>query len=104
MLSAYPTYEQIPTALFRVRLVTAIRQGRRDEAARLARSRTPDLVLDLRSDLLADLALLVGGDGADVNAAERDRVIGELHALPAVRRWIDRVSRDLTRELGVVAA
>jgi hypothetical protein len=89
MLAQAPTYALGDSAVFRVRLLRALRTGNMDEAARLATSRTPDLSLDLRSDLLADVTLVAIGGG---DPGLRERVVADLVAMPQIRGWIQSVA------------
>jgi hypothetical protein len=96
----YPSYPYAARAHFRVGLVVAIRAGDLEAAARIARTRTPDLPLFLRDDVLADVVLAVV-EGADPE--ERERIAAELRDDAQVRTWVDAVAPGLCdRMLGVV--
>jgi hypothetical protein len=88
----FPTYPRLSSSLLRVRLVRAMRGGDRDAACAIARSRTADLPLPYREDVLADLALASRGDVADEDVARLD---AELHDDAELRAWIDAVAPGL---------
>lgn len=92
MAQAYPTYPFLSRAAFSVRLITAVRSGDAKRAAELAMSRTPDLPIDLRTDLLCDVILAESGE--PMGADERERIHAELRDLPAIARWIDDLRKS----------
>lgn len=82
----FPSFAQMSRATFRVRLLAAVRKKDLATAARIALSRTPELPLDLKTDLLADAAL--AASGGPMSAEERDRIALELRAMPDVDAWV----------------
>jgi hypothetical protein len=88
----FPTYPRLSSSLLRVRLLRAMRGGDRDAACAIARSRTADLPLPYREDVLADLALASRGDASDEDVARLD---AELHDDAELRAWIDAVAPGL---------
>ncbi|MBX3232893.1 MAG: hypothetical protein KIT84_42275 [Labilithrix sp.] len=95
LTNGFPTYALMSRALFRVRLVAAVRRRDLEAAARIALSRRPEMPLDLKIDLLADVALAASGD--PMSADERERIAIELRAMPEVSAWVERVAGDLSR-------
>jgi hypothetical protein len=93
----FPTYPRLSSSLLRVRLVRAMRGGDRDAACAIARSRTADLPLPYREDVLADLALASRGDATDEDGARLD---AELHDDAELRTWIDAVAPGLRADRG----
>jgi len=88
----FPTYPRLSSSLLRVRLVRAMRAGDRDDACSIARSRTADLPLPYREDVLADLALASRGDATEEDLARLD---AELHDDGELRAWLDAVAPGL---------
>jgi hypothetical protein len=88
----FPTYPRLSSSLLRVRLVRAMRAGERDAACVIARSRTADLPLPYREDVLADLALASRGEATDDDLARLD---AELHDDAELRAWLDAVAPGL---------
>ena len=88
----FPTYPRLSSSLLRVRLVRAMRAGDRDAACAIARSRTADLPLPYREDVLADLALASRGDATEEDLARLD---AELHDDGELRAWLDAVAPGL---------
>jgi hypothetical protein len=88
----FPTYPRLSSSLLRVRLVRAMRAGERDAACAIARSRTADLPLPYREDVLADLALASRGEATDEDLARLD---AELHDDAELRAWLDAVAPGL---------
>ena len=88
----FPTYPRLSSSLLRVRLVRAMRAGDRDAACAIARSRTADLPLPYREDVLADLALASRGDASEEDLARLD---AELHDDGELRAWLDAVAPGL---------
>jgi hypothetical protein len=88
----FPTYPRLSSSLLRVRLVRAMRSGDRDAACAIARSRTADLPLPYREDVLADLALASRGDATDEDLTRLD---AELDDDAELRGWIDCVAPGL---------
>jgi hypothetical protein len=93
----FPTYPRLSSSLLRVRLLRAMRAGERDAACAIARSRTADLPLPYREDVLADLALASRGDATDEDLARLD---AELHDDAELRSWIDAVAPGLRADRG----
>jgi hypothetical protein len=69
-----------------VRLVRATRAGDRDAACAAARSRTGDLPLPYRDDVLADLAHASRGEATEDDLARLD---AELRDDAELRAWLD---------------
>ncbi len=88
-LRTNPWYTHAAAATFRVQLIGAARRGDLAGAAEIARTRTPDLPLDLRTDLLCDVILEANGSRT---TTERRRTQRELASLPDVAAWIDAVA------------
>lgn len=88
----FPSYPRLASSVLRVRLVRAIRAGDRDAACAVARSRTGDLPLPYREDVLADLALASRGEATDDDLARLD---AELRDDAELRGWLDAVAPGL---------
>jgi len=100
----FPGFVLMQRAELRVRLVLAVRRGDLEEARRIAGTRTPDMPLTIRDEMLADLVLAAT---TAVPADERDRIDGELHDDPELRAWIDGIApglRERSRTRVAVAA
>lgn len=95
LTNGFPTYSLLARALFRVRLVSAVRRRDLVAAAAIALSRTPEMPLDLKIDLLADAALAASGE--PMSAGERERIATELRAMPEVNAWVSQIAGDLSR-------
>jgi hypothetical protein len=92
LVHGFGRYALLPSALFKVRLVSAVRRGDFGAAAELARSRTPEMPIDLRIDLLADVALMESGD--PIGKEERERITTELRSMPDVNSWVEQLVGD----------
>lgn len=88
----HPTYSDLPAALLRVRLVGAAHRGDRNASFAAARSRTPDLALPYREEILADLVL---ASRNELSEADRDRLEQEMKDDEQLRRWIELVAPAL---------
>lgn len=96
----YPTYADLPGSLLRVRLVSAAHRGDRNGAYAAARSRTPDLALPYREEILADLVL---ASFNELTEADRERVQQEMRDDEQLRRWIEVVAPALVDERSAAA-
>jgi hypothetical protein len=97
----FPTYPRLSSSLLRVRLVRAMRGGERNAACAIARSRTADLPLPYREDVLADLALVSRGEATEEDLA---RLAAELHDDGELCAWLDAVAPGLRDDRALVAA
>lgn len=88
----FPTYPHLPSSLLRVRLVRAARGGDRDAAFAAARSRTGELPLPYREEILADLVL---ASRRELGEADRARVDSELRDDEQLQRWVEIVAPGL---------
>jgi hypothetical protein len=88
----YPSYPYAGRAHLRVSLAAAVRAGDLEAAAKIARTRSADMPLTLRDDLLIDVVLAVV-DGASTE--ELERIEGELRDDEKVRAWVDAVAPGL---------
>ena len=88
----FPTYSQLAAAQLRVRLLTAVREGDRNAACAVARSRTASMPLPYREDVLADLVLASRGHLSEEDLARLD---GELLDDAGLRSWLDLVAPGL---------
>jgi hypothetical protein len=92
----FPTYAALGSSLMRVRLLRAVRAGDRDAACAIARSRTVELLVPYREDVLADLLLAARGDVSDEDVARLD---AELRDDAELRSWLDAVAPGLRDSL-----
>lgn len=88
----FPTYPRLASSMLRVRLVRAMRAGDRAAACAVARSRTGDLPLPYREDVLADLVLASRAEASEDDLARLD---AELHDDAELRAWLDAVAPGL---------
>lgn len=88
----FPTYPHLPSSLLRVRLVQAARSGDRDAAFAAARSRTGELPMPYREEILADLVL---ASRRELGEADRARVDTELREDEQLQRWVEIVAPGL---------
>lgn len=88
----HSTFAYAARARFRVRLVAAVRAGDGRAAAEVARTRTLDMPLTLRDDVLADIVLAVNDGASD---EERDRIEAEVRDDPELRAWLDAITPGL---------
>lgn len=95
--AAYPYQTR---AVFRIRLMLAVRRGRLEEAAALARARTPELPLSKRDEMLADL-VVAASSGASED--ELVRIHAELREDAQLAGWIEKVAPGLRSRLGARA-
>ena len=73
-------------SMSRVRIVGALRRRDLDTAARLARERTPELPLNRRDEMLADIVLALSG-GRTIEG-EIERLMTELCADAELAAWV----------------
>lgn len=92
-----PAYAFLSTARHRVALARAARRGDLEEAARLA-DQGKDLYLDLRDELLGDVARAVVSPDA-LGARELARLREDLRSSEEASCWLDAVAPGLTRAL-----
>jgi hypothetical protein len=85
----FPAYVVMARAHFRVGLMSAVRRGDLEAASRVATSRTPDLPLSIRDDMLADVVLAAT---TAVPQHERERIDAELQDDAELRAWVDAVA------------
>lgn len=91
MLTAeFPGYPYMPRALFRVRVMRAVREGDLGKAAALAKERTLDMPLFMQDEVLADL--LMETKGEPLPREELIRLRGELDVHPHLCDWLARVA------------
>jgi hypothetical protein len=91
----FPTYSQLATAQLRVRFLSAVHEADRSAACALAKTRTAEMPLPYREDVLADLVLAARGDLAEEDLARLD---GELHDDAELRVWLDLVAPGLRKD------
>lgn len=99
----HPTFAFMTRSVLRVRMVQALRRRDIEEALRLARERTPELPLNRRDEMLADIVIALAGD-KDA-AGEVERIAFELAEDPELAAWIDFMApgaRDRLAEHGHV--
>ncbi len=97
----FPTYPRLSSSLLRVRLVRAMRGGDRNAACAIARSRTADLPLPYREDVLAELALVSRAEATEDDLA---RLAAELQDDSELCAWLDAVAPGLRDDRALVAA
>lgn len=90
-----PPFPFLARTRFRVGLLSLVREGRLDDAARLVAASSQDLPIDPRVELLADL-VAAAAPSATPTAAAIERVERELRADPDARKWIEAVAPGLT--------
>ncbi len=100
LTTSYPGFAWLSRAQLSVRMMLAVRAGEADKAVALARERTPDLPLDLRDEMLADLVVA----RADRAPAELVRLDDELREGPGLRSWIAGVAPRVLAEFEPLAA
>lgn len=84
LATTYPTYAHLTAAIFRTRLLSALRGLSTAAATELARERTPQLALSVHDEAMADAVLALESG----NPRELARLHEEL-ADPALARWLD---------------
>ncbi len=97
----HPTYAFAARATFRAGLVAAARASDLTAAVRLARTRTLDLPLSLRDEMLADVVLAVA-EGASED--EVGRLEADLRDDAQLRGWLESVAPGLRERLGARSA
>jgi hypothetical protein len=88
----FPSFPFASRAHLRIALANALHADDLEAAAKVAHSRSLDMPLPLRDDLLVDVVLAVV-EGA--SAEEIERIGGELGDDETTRRWIDAVAPGL---------
>lgn len=91
LASLPPAYPFRSRALLRVRLVSLVRRGDLDAAAKLASETNLDLPLTARDELLAD-GLCAAVKPESVGAGEVPRIRRELRTVAALRPWLATVA------------
>lgn len=91
LASLPPAYPYRSRALLRVRLVSLVRRGDLDAAAKLASETNLDLPLTARDELLAD-GLCAAVKPESVGAGEVPRIRRELRTVAALRPWLATVA------------
>lgn len=86
-----PAYPYRSRSLLRVRLVSLVRRGDLDAAAKLAAATDLDLPLTARDELLAD-AVRVAADPGALGAGELPRIQRELRTVASLRPWLATVA------------
>jgi len=86
----HPSYAFLGAATFRVRLLQHVRTGNLEGAERLARSRSPELPLPVRDELLADALSITSED--DPNGEVRGHIKEEIARIEEGDRWMQRVA------------
>jgi hypothetical protein len=89
LTTGYPSFAFLSRAQLRVRLMQAARRGDLDKARELARERTPDLPLNVRDEMLADV-LVAAVD--PVPEGEHERLREELREDGELSAWLDKVA------------
>lgn len=82
--STYPSYAHLTGAIFRTRLLSALRSMSVSAATEIARERTPQLALSLHDETMADAVLAL--------ESNHPRELARLHeelADPGLARWLD---------------
>jgi hypothetical protein len=98
LASEFPSFPLAGRAHLRIALASALRAGDLEAAAKVAHSRSLDMPLPLRDDLLVDVVLAVV-DGA--SAEEIERIRGELGDDDTTRKWVDAVAPGLRDKMDV---
>ncbi len=91
LASLPPAYPYRSRALLRVRLVSLVRRGDLDAAAKLASETNLDLPLTARDELLAD-GVCAAVKPESVGAGEVPRIRRELRTVDALRPWLAAVA------------
>lgn len=86
-----PAYPYKSRSLLRVRLVSFVRRGDLDAAAKLAAETNLDLPLTARDELLAD-AVRMAADPGSLGAGELPRIRRELRTVASLRPWLAAVA------------
>jgi len=86
-----PAYPYKSRALLRVRLVSLVRRGDLDAAAKLAAETNLDLPLTARDELLAD-GVRAAVDPGSLGAGELPRIRRELRTVVSLRPWLETVA------------
>lgn len=85
LATTYPSYAHLTAAIFRTRLLSALRGLSAAAASELARERTPQLPLSVEDETMADAVLALESG----HPREIARLHQELGADPALARWLD---------------
>lgn len=93
----HPTFAFLTRSMLRVRMVQALRRRDVEAAVRLARERTPELPLNRRDELLADIVLALSG--GQVAEGEVERLLSELAEDSELAAWIDFMAPDARTRL-----
>ena len=88
----FPAYPGVSRARYRAALYSTLHPSQFFGAPAVARTRTLDMPLSLRDDVLTDV-ILAATDG--VSQDELERIAGELRDDDALRAWIDRMTPGL---------
>ncbi len=83
------TFSHLASAQLRVRLMQAVRRNELAKARELAKTRTPDLPLSARDELLADVLTVTSGEL--IAEGEIERIRAELRADASLRAWLSNV-------------
>ncbi len=94
----YPVFPFRARAAYRVNLLGAIKRGDLATAARIVAGREPEMSVELRIDLLGEVASAAATGGLHDEAAEALR--SELAAMPRAAAWIEKVAPGLTARIG----
>lgn len=86
-----PAYPYKSRSLLRVRLVSLVRRGDLDAAAKLSAETNLDLPLTARDELLAD-AVRIAADPGSLGAGELPRIRRELRTVASLRPWLETVA------------
>ncbi len=94
----HPSFPFRARAFYRVELINAIKRGDLAAASRLVAAREPEMSVELRIDLLGDVACAAAVGGLSDEAAEA--LQSELHSMPRVAQWIEHVAPGLGARIG----
>jgi hypothetical protein len=94
----YPVFPFRARAAYRVNLLGAIKRGDLATAARIVAGREPEMSVELRIDLLGEVASAAAAGGLHDDAAEA--LQSELAAMPRAAAWIEKVAPGLTARIG----
>jgi hypothetical protein len=94
----HPSFAYRARAVYRVKLIAAVRAGDLGAAAQVVAAREPEMQLELGLDLLGEIVCAAAAGGLPDEAAEALR--SELAAMPRVASWIEQVAPGLTARIG----
>ena len=94
----HPVFPYRARAIFRVELIDAVKRGDLLTAARLVAAREPEMLVEIRVDLLGEIASAAAVGGLHDEAAEALR--SELAAMPRVAAWVEQVAPGLSARIG----